>query len=632
MSLSQSSEINLTDNGKQALNAKKLANDAQATAEAAQKQAITAQKTADGKNSIYRGSDPATVPTAVLKEGDLYFTDNALYTWTGTSWEKTVSDITGAEIHSKVEKAMAESQKLVAELKYDVEAKTKELDEEIKKKQGQTGFFIGTTPPQKPAKGMVWAITDSSGNITSAKTWNGSSWVSTAFTQDLIAGNITATKIQGGELDINKITVKNAQNIPITSTVSLGQKLSYLEQDADSINAYIKGSKGSKILESILSMDPYHSSIAQVVNGQIAAAISTYSDGTVRIDGKALHINAQTMIDKATIKSAMIDSIEADKITTGTLNADKVNIINLTADKITSGTLNGVTITGSTFIATGQQNVLVDDSGFEVGNLKGSKARLYAGGLEITTENNDSLGERLIDLVILDKDAGPYIKIRDDKKDSETHISSGIIQTPDARIGPIHISYHHIRSDATIVISNDSDSNFNNRGSVGLQIEAGVGLGKNTIYTNTNDLYIQKGLVVNDVSYSRASKTTIHCQKVISQVANTVLSRFSVKTDITPVTYDRALAAVVGTEMYDYRYISDDSGQHYVSGIIDDVNPDPQYHMDDMLINKERTARIDANLVGYHHVVLQELLKKIDKLQAELTELKSKEKQSWKLL
>ena len=626
MSLSQSSEINLTDNGKQALNAKKLANDAQATAEAAQKQAITAQKTADGKNSIYRGSDPATVPTAGLKEGDLYFTDNALYTWTGTSWEKTVSDITGAEIRSKVEKAMAESQKLVVELKSDVEAKTKELDDEIKKKQGQTGFFIGTTPPQNPAKGMVWATTDSSGNITSAKTWNGSSWVSTAFTQDLIAGNITATKIQGGELDINKITVKNAQNIPITSTVSLGQKLSDIEQDADSINVYIKGSKGSKILESILSMDPDHSSIAQVVNGQIAAAISTYSDGTVRIDGKALHINAQTKIDNATIKSAMIDSIEADKITTGTLNADKVNIINLTADKITSGTLNGVTITGSTFIATGQQNVLVDDSGFEVGNMKGSKARLYAGGLEITTENNDSLGERLIDLVILDKDAGPYIQIRDDKKDSETHISSGIIQTPDARIGPIHISYHHIRSDATILISNDSDSNFNNRGSVGLQIEAGVGLGKNTIYTNTNDLYFQKGLVVNDVSYSRASKTTIHCQKVISQVANTVLSRFSVKTDITPVTYDRALAAVEGTEMYDYRYISDDSGQHYVSGIIDDVNPDPQCHMDDMLINKERTARIDANLLGYHHVVLQELLKKIDKLQAELTELKSKDK------
>ena len=67
--------------------------------------------------------------------------------------------------------------------------------------------------------------------------------------------------------------------------------------------------------------------------------------------------------------------------------------------------------------------------------------------------------------------------------------------------------------------------------------------------------------------------------------------------------------------MYDYRYVTDDSGQHYVSGIIDDVNADPQYHMDGMLINKERTARIDANLVGYHHVVIQKLLERVAALE-----------------
>lgn len=71
--------------------------------------------------------------------------------------------------------------------------------------------------------------------------------------------------------------------------------------------------------------------------------------------------------------------------------------------------------------------------------------------------------------------------------------------------------------------------------------------------------------------------------------------------------------------MYDYRYTSDESGQHYVSGIIDDVNPeDPQYHMDDMLINKERTARIDANLVGYHHVIIQRLLERVATLEEKL--------------
>jgi hypothetical protein len=116
-------------------------------------------------------------------------------------------------------------------------------------------------------------------------------------------------------------------------------------------------------------------------------------------------------------------------------------------------------------------------------------------------------------------------------------------------------------------------------------------------------------------SYSSALKTTIHAQNIISQVANTVSSRLSVKTDITKVTYDRALAAVEGTDMYDYRYVADDSGQHYVSGIIDDVNADPQYHMDSMLINKERTARIDANLVGYHQVVIRKLLERVAALE-----------------
>ena len=82
MSLSQSSEINLTDNGKLALNAKTLAEQAGSRANNAYDLASGAQKTADGKNSVYRGTNPNTVPTANLKAGDIYFTDNALYTQT----------------------------------------------------------------------------------------------------------------------------------------------------------------------------------------------------------------------------------------------------------------------------------------------------------------------------------------------------------------------------------------------------------------------------------------------------------------------------------------------------------------------------------------------------------------------
>ena len=1039
MSESKTASVVFKNSSLLAKNAQAAAGSAKSAADNAYNLAYSAQKTADGKNSIYRGSDPSTVPTAGLKEGDIYFTDNAVYTWTGTSWEKTVSDTTGAEIHAKVEAAMQESQKSVADLKSDVEAKVKKLDDEIAQNKiktgnalnfykeqyylstsyteltggnwsdtvpgktkgkyvwsryvtanvgdptnqqysdpvcisgldgeqgpqgpkgdtgatglqglqgpkgdqgiqgpqgvssythiayansadgqsgfdvsngsgktyigvyvdsnstdsadpakytwtlikgergdqgipgtkgadgqtpyfhiayadssdgsigfdttnssgklyigqytdytqadstnpasykwtkikgetgatgpkgdtGDTGFFIGTTPPPNPTKGTVWATNDSSGNMTSAKTWNGSNWVSTAFTQDLVAGNITADKIVGGTLDVNKITIANAQNIPVTSTVSLGDKLSNIEQDADgltlivknkgqnllrdtdtvpmwsgdketvdnftvvkavmtgdgdsydpiawnnlttikpntdytlsfwakadqpadiysylynigtdtvymdgstlshlttsyqrfeihfhtqnfsagrtvnclpmrvitknithyiygcqleegtmatawspapedisalkvtsdSLNAYVKGSKGSDTLKAILSMDPNSSSIAQVVNGQIAAAIGTYSDGSVRIDGKALYINSHAKIDDATIKSAMIDSIEAEKIKTGTLNADKVNIINLTADKIASGTLNGITITGSKFIVTSnntnlmgtvwnQYQVVVENTGLDIhGNYTqdntkyDAEAILTSEGLYIQDVSDNNQQSKSIDI---NNTGSPSITLIESGPEpgryASTYVGSDAVQSDIGSFGKWNFNGYKARADGSLYIANSNGTNFDGHGDVGFQVWSGIGLGKNTIYMPGNDLYVQQGNCGPGLGarYSDSGEVQIHCQKIISRVANTVSSRLSVKTDITPVSYDRALAAVEGTEMYDYRYVSDESGQHYVSGIIDDVNADPQYHMDGMLINKERTARIDANLVGYHHVIIQKLLERVADLE-----------------
>ncbi|MDK6355853.1 gp58-like family protein, partial [Escherichia coli] len=58
-------------------------------------------------------------------------------------------------------------------------------------------------------------------------------------------------------------------------------------------------------------------------------------DGTVKIDGKLVHITGQTMIEDAVIKSSMIDSLSANKITSGTLDANKVTVSNLDAANIT---------------------------------------------------------------------------------------------------------------------------------------------------------------------------------------------------------------------------------------------------------------------------------------------------------
>lgn len=666
---------------------------------------------------------------------------------------------------------------------------------------GSTGFFIGTNPPPNPSVGTVWATNDASGNMVSAKKWDGSNWVSTAFTQDLVAGNITATKIVGGTLDVNKITIANAQNIPVTSTVSLGDKLSNIEQDANkitstlrdggrnllsntrdlddpsiwgnlwawdkgdfyndgrivqdssqqwnglkqyvyveagkkytfsidaksgdnsnhsayffatltsaqegqynradiigngqilnytptwtrysftitaitngyvtpkiergtttnellqlarpqfecgeiatpwqpsngdistiqqtanSINAYVKHSNGSNTLAAILSMDPNNSTIGQVVNGQVVAAINTSSDGSVKIDGKTLHITADTKIENATIKSAMIDSIDASKITTGELNAEKVTITHLTADKIASGTLNGVTITGSTFIAKSTSTSFngahyssyqVELDNYNLTIRADNFSSFFAGNAWSlsylnTLNNNDT---KNINAIITDS-GDPFIEIG--WNSSKTHIDSHTVQASNGTFGNFVLAGNNIRvlNNKYLLVANSAGTNFDNNGSVIFQVWGGVTLGQNTIAVPSNDIYFQQGNADNILtkSYSSAGKVDVHCNRVISQVANTVSSRLSVKTDITKVTYDRALAAVEGTDMYDYRYVADDSGQHYVSGIIDDVNSDPQYHMDGMLINQERTARIDANIIGYHHVVIQKLLERVAALE-----------------
>lgn len=203
---------------------------------------------------------------------------------------------------------------------------------------------------------------------------------------------------------------------------------------------------------------------------------------------------------------------------------------------------------------------------------------------------------------------------------SRSYLDSGRLETPEVYTDKFAITGHHIRvrDNRFLMVTNKNGTNFDNYGSVGFQVWGGIVLGKNTIGAPSSELYFQRGNIdaILGQRYSDAPKVTLHAQKVVSQEANSVSSRLSVKTAITKVPYGRALMAVQNTDMYDYKYISDDSSQHYVSGIIDDIHDKPEYNMDPMLINQERTARIDANLLGYHHVVLQEILKRLDKLEA----------------
>lgn len=95
----------------------------------------------------------------------------------------------------------------------------------------------------------------------------------------------------------------------------------------------------------------------------------------------------------AFIPSAAITSLDADKITTGTLNAANVNIINLNADNIVAGTLRGsngefILNSGSLHVWQGDHNTWVDQNGIH-DYENGNDTWIQRGQLQVTNPDNE---------------------------------------------------------------------------------------------------------------------------------------------------------------------------------------------------------------------------------------------------
>ena len=108
-------------------------------------------------------------------------------------------------------------------------------------------------------------------------------------------------------------------------------KRTELDQAVRSVQTQLAGSWSVKNINSV---------------GDLISGINLGADGKNRITGKLTHITNETLMDRASIKSAAIESITADQITTGTLNASRINVINLNARSITSGTFRGLEYEG----------------------------------------------------------------------------------------------------------------------------------------------------------------------------------------------------------------------------------------------------------------------------------------------
>lgn len=119
----------------------------------------------------------------------------------------------------------------------------------------------------------------------------------------------------------------------------------------------------TKVEQSALTQTSNSLSASIAKNSKILSSIGLTSD-TAYINANKIALNGKTLMTNATINDAFIGSLSANKITTGTLNAAKVNLINVNASNISTGTLNGVKITSTGKDPSGTSSTTTIQSGY----------------------------------------------------------------------------------------------------------------------------------------------------------------------------------------------------------------------------------------------------------------------------
>ena len=125
----------------------------------------------------------------------------------------------------------------------------------------------------------------------------------------------------------------------------------------------VDGKLGTKVEQSALTQTSNNLSASITKNSKILSSIGLTSD-TAYINANKIALNGKTLMTNATINDAFIGNLSANKITTGTLNAAKVNLINVNASNISTGTLSGVKITSTGKDPSGTSSTTKIESGY----------------------------------------------------------------------------------------------------------------------------------------------------------------------------------------------------------------------------------------------------------------------------
>lgn len=102
----------------------------------------------------------------------------------------------------------------------------------------------------------------------------------------------------------------------------------------------------TKVEQSALTQTSNSLSASIAKNSKILSSAGLVNENAY-INANKIALNGKTLMTNAVINDAFIGSLSANKITTGTLNAAKVNLINVNASNISTGVLNGIRITST---------------------------------------------------------------------------------------------------------------------------------------------------------------------------------------------------------------------------------------------------------------------------------------------
>ena len=125
----------------------------------------------------------------------------------------------------------------------------------------------------------------------------------------------------------------------------------------------VDGKLKTKVEQSALTQTSNNLSASIAKNSKILSSAGLVNENAY-INANKIALNGKTLMTNAVINDAFIGNVSANKITTGTIDAAKINVININASKIATGTLNGIKITSTGKDPSGTSSTTTIQSGY----------------------------------------------------------------------------------------------------------------------------------------------------------------------------------------------------------------------------------------------------------------------------